>query len=161
MRADVKEELSPNFSIARTPAAHDWDVYLRLEGNELTALLDGLVLVRELMTRYWDTMFPPLNRLRARAGMVGWMSDQSGEVVGAIKLKASDAALVKHRAPNTKTSASLRSPSQTATEGRGPSAKQSDPTENSEAIHQVCAETLAEGCSWWRCGTCSVCQECL
>ena len=26
--------------IARTPAAHDWDVYLRLEGNELTALLD-------------------------------------------------------------------------------------------------------------------------
>lgn len=27
-------------SIARTPAAHDWDVYLRLEGNELTALLD-------------------------------------------------------------------------------------------------------------------------
>ncbi len=67
----------------------------KMRAGELTALLDGLVLVRELMTRYWDTMFPPLNRLRARAGMVGWMSDQSGEVVGAIKLKASDAALVK------------------------------------------------------------------
>ena len=26
--------------IVRTPASHDWDVYLRLEGNELTALLD-------------------------------------------------------------------------------------------------------------------------
>ena len=26
--------------IARTPTAHDWDVYLRLEGSELTALLD-------------------------------------------------------------------------------------------------------------------------
>jgi len=26
--------------IARTPAAHDWDVYLRLDGGELTALLD-------------------------------------------------------------------------------------------------------------------------
>lgn len=25
---------------ARTPAAHDWDVYLRLDGGELTALLD-------------------------------------------------------------------------------------------------------------------------
>ncbi len=26
--------------IARTPAAHDWDVYLRLDGGELTELLD-------------------------------------------------------------------------------------------------------------------------
>ncbi len=25
---------------ARTPTAHDWDVYLRLDGGELTALLD-------------------------------------------------------------------------------------------------------------------------
>lgn len=63
--------------------------------GELTKLLDGIVLVRELMSRYWDNMFPPLNRLRARAGMVGWMSDQSGEVVGGIKVQASDAELVK------------------------------------------------------------------
>jgi catechol 2,3-dioxygenase-like lactoylglutathione lyase family enzyme len=27
-------------SSPRTPTAHDWDVYLRLEGGELTALLD-------------------------------------------------------------------------------------------------------------------------
>ena len=26
--------------IVRTPASHDWDVYLRLEGKELTTLLD-------------------------------------------------------------------------------------------------------------------------
>ncbi len=26
--------------VTRTPTAHDWDVYLRLEGEELTALLD-------------------------------------------------------------------------------------------------------------------------
>jgi hypothetical protein len=38
----------------------------------------------------------------------------------------------------------LRSPSQTATGGRGPSAKHSEPSENSEAIHQVRAETPAE-----------------
>lgn len=27
-------------TIARTPASHDWDVYLRLDGGELIALLD-------------------------------------------------------------------------------------------------------------------------
>ncbi|MBM4373988.1 MAG: type VI secretion system protein TssA [Deltaproteobacteria bacterium] len=67
----------------------------KMREGDLTKVLDGLVLVRVLMERYWDTMFPPLNRLRARAGMVGWMSDQSGEQVAAIKLKAGDAALVK------------------------------------------------------------------
>ncbi|MBM4360639.1 MAG: type VI secretion system protein TssA, partial [Deltaproteobacteria bacterium] len=67
----------------------------KMRAGDLKDVLDGLVLVRELMTRYWDKMYPPLNRLRARAGMVGWMSDQSGELVGAIKLKAGDAAMVK------------------------------------------------------------------
>jgi type VI secretion system protein VasJ len=86
---EILSEKSKDFRIACYLAC------CKIRQGELSAMLDGLVLVRELIGRYWDSMYPPLNRLRARAGMVGWMSDQSGESVGAIALKASDAPLVK------------------------------------------------------------------
>lgn len=68
---------------------------VKLREGKIESVVDGLVLLDELTKRYWDTMFPPVARLRARAGMVGWMSDQSGDVVIDCKLKASDAGLVE------------------------------------------------------------------
>ena len=64
------------------------------EGN-LEAALDGLLLLREMTARYWDDMFPPLRRIRARAGMVGWFSDQAGPTMQDIKLRPKDGAVVQ------------------------------------------------------------------
>ncbi|MSP26740.1 MAG: type VI secretion system protein TssA [Myxococcales bacterium] len=84
----ILRERSKDFRIAAYLAAS------KMRQGSLASLLDGLLLMSQLTERYWETMFPPLNRIRARAGMIGWMSDQSGEAVGAIPLKAGDAALV-------------------------------------------------------------------
>ncbi len=64
-----------------------------LEGK-LESVLDALLLLRQITDTFWDEMFPPLRRIRARAGMVGWWSDQSGGTVIDIKLTAKDGALV-------------------------------------------------------------------
>ncbi|MFO0615502.1 MAG: type VI secretion system protein TssA [Polyangiaceae bacterium] len=44
----------------------------------LQGLLDGLVLVKELTDRYWDTMYPNLKRPKTRGNAVGTFSDVVG-----------------------------------------------------------------------------------
>lgn len=46
--------------------------------GDLQGLLDGLVLVQELTTKYWDTMFPTLRRPKTRGNAVGAFSDMVG-----------------------------------------------------------------------------------
>ncbi len=82
---EILRERSKDFRIASYLAAG------KMRARSLDGLLDGLLLMQEITDRFWETMFPPLNRIRARAGMVGWMSDQSGEEVLAIPLKVGDA----------------------------------------------------------------------
>ncbi len=67
----------------------------RMREGDLEKVLDGLVLLQEMCSRFWDDMYPPLRRIRARAGMIGWMSDQSADLVLGIKPKAADGPIVK------------------------------------------------------------------
>jgi type VI secretion system protein VasJ len=85
---EILQERSKDFRIACYLAA----CKMR---SDLPGVLDGILLLEELSSRYWDTMHPPLRRLRARAGMLGWMSDQVGPTVQDFKLKAKDGPLVK------------------------------------------------------------------
>src|SRR5687768_13734406 len=62
----------------------------KLRQGDLDAVLDGLVLLNDMSTRFWDDMYPPLRRIRARAGMISWMSDQAGPAVQDIKLTGKD-----------------------------------------------------------------------
>ena len=64
-----------------------------LDGN-LEATYDAFVFMKEMTETFWEDMYPPLRRVRARAGMVGWMSDQAAATVQDIKLKASDKPMV-------------------------------------------------------------------
>jgi type VI secretion system protein VasJ len=63
--------------------------------QKLEPVLDALMLLRGITETFWEDMFPPLRRIRARAGMVGWFSDQAGPVVQEIKLTAKDGPLVE------------------------------------------------------------------
>jgi type VI secretion system protein VasJ len=62
--------------------------------SDLQSVLDGIVLLSEITQKFWDDMHPPLRRIRARAGMVGWWSDQAAPAVSEFKLAAKDNALV-------------------------------------------------------------------
>lgn len=46
--------------------------------GDLAGLLDGLILVQELTTRYWDAMYPALRRPKTRGNAVGAFSDTVG-----------------------------------------------------------------------------------
>jgi len=53
-------------------------------------VMDALVFLQGLTEQYWEDMYPPLRRIRARAGMLGWMSDNAGPTAIDFKLTAAD-----------------------------------------------------------------------
>jgi len=67
----------------------------KLREGTFEKVLDAMIFMREFTNTFWEDMYPPLRRIRARAGMVGWMSDQSGGVVMEIQMKPADAPMVK------------------------------------------------------------------
>jgi len=46
----------------------------------LEGLRVGLVVCRDLVERFWETMFPELRRLRARVAAVEWMAEQASKI---------------------------------------------------------------------------------
>ena len=67
----------------------------RLRNGTLEGVLDGYLLVKGVTEKYWETMYPPLRRIRARAGMLGWMAEQAAATVRDLKLKPSDATMTQ------------------------------------------------------------------
>jgi type VI secretion system protein VasJ len=47
-----------------------------LHTRGLDGLADGLQVMRDLLEMYWETLFPPLQRLRARRNAMDWLSDR-------------------------------------------------------------------------------------
>ncbi|MCA9625689.1 MAG: type VI secretion system ImpA family N-terminal domain-containing protein, partial [Myxococcales bacterium] len=72
---EILEEKSKDFRVACYLAT------CKCREGTIDGVLDGLVLLKGITDKYWDDMFPPLRRMRARAGMVGWWSEQSGTVM--------------------------------------------------------------------------------
>ena len=56
--------------------------------------LDGLVLLQELCAAFWEPMYPPLKRPKARGALMGWYSDVVAPIVAAYPPTAKDADLV-------------------------------------------------------------------
>jgi len=66
----------------------------KLREGTLESALDALVFLKELTETYWDDMYPPLRRIRARAGMAGWMAENGGEPLMEVKLKPADREMI-------------------------------------------------------------------
>jgi type VI secretion system protein VasJ len=55
-----------------------------------TGLLNGMVLLTELLDRYWDTLFPELKRGKGRANALGWFLQRTTIALGTLKVSAAD-----------------------------------------------------------------------
>jgi type VI secretion system protein VasJ len=46
--------------------------------DNYAGLLDGLVLMKELCAVFWEPMYPPIRRLKARGNLLSWYADVTG-----------------------------------------------------------------------------------
>ncbi|WP_319589209.1 type VI secretion system protein TssA [uncultured Desulfobulbus sp.] len=56
---------------------------LRTEGVP-QGLLNGLVLLNDLMHEFWENMFPPVKRMRGRAQALGWWVERTEALLGEV-----------------------------------------------------------------------------
>jgi type VI secretion system protein VasJ len=59
-----------------------------------TGLAVGLNILNDMVDNFWDDMFPPLKRMRARQTAIGWLSEKAGAHIQASPPAAADAAAV-------------------------------------------------------------------
>ncbi len=56
----------------------------------LEGVVDGLRLVDQLARKYWDTMFPPARRMRARTAIISFINDVGGPAIAHTEVSTSD-----------------------------------------------------------------------
>ena len=88
LAAELLETKSKDFRVVCYAAA------ARLQEGSLESVLDAIVLMTEFDKAFWEACHPPLKRLRARAGMLGFMGEQAGKVKD-IKLLPKDLDMVQ------------------------------------------------------------------
>ena len=67
----ILETKSKNIQVATYLAAG------LIETNQFQGLVDGLAVIKDLVENFWDTMYPPLKRLRGRFNAVAWWADRA------------------------------------------------------------------------------------
>jgi type VI secretion system protein VasJ len=58
-----------------------WNAVALLQAKGFEGFAEGLVVLKNLVDNFWDTMFPDVKRGRARANLVGWLVDQAVKVL--------------------------------------------------------------------------------
>ena len=61
----------------------------------LGGLLNGMVLLAELLDKYWDGLFPDLTRMKARANALGWFLQRTTIALGSIKVSRANGETVE------------------------------------------------------------------
>ena len=67
------------------------------ETRSLTGMADGLQVIADMLATYWDTLYPPLKRIRGRRNAIQWLIDriqQRATEVAWTSLPPQDASLV-------------------------------------------------------------------
>lgn len=67
--------------------------------RSLGGLLDGTVLLAELLDRHWDGLFPEVSRAKARANALGWFLQRATIGIGSVSVSASDRDVVEALLP--------------------------------------------------------------
>jgi type VI secretion system protein VasJ len=71
-----------------------WIAVAKFHTTGILGLVQGLALLRDVSARFWDDMHPGLKRKRARANLLGWLSEQAEAKLGSYQqgnLKQTDA----------------------------------------------------------------------
>ncbi|UCF85344.1 MAG: type VI secretion system protein TssA [Desulfobacteraceae bacterium] len=53
--------------------------------RQIEGLVDGLVLIHDLIANYWDSMFPPKKRMRGRLGAIEWWIEKTETALSGVK----------------------------------------------------------------------------
>ena len=86
---EILTEKSKDFRVALYWAA------AKVHTDGFQGLLDGFVLIQELIAAFWEPMYPPLKRPKARGNLVGWFADMAGPLVLGFQPTSADADRVK------------------------------------------------------------------
>ena len=108
----VERGRAPHREVEGLPSSRSTWLPRRRSKAGSSARLDGLVLLNELNSAFWDKMYPPLKRPQARAAtLMSWFADQVGAVIVNFVPTAKDADIVgaldsasrarRRRAPRT------------------------------------------------------------
>jgi len=76
-----------------------WLVAARAHAGGFPGIAEGLTLYAALTKAWWPSLFPPVNRLRARAGQVEWLWRTLAKRVAALPVTAGDAPIVRSLEP--------------------------------------------------------------
>jgi len=69
-----------------------------LESEGFLGLAAGLQIMRDMVENYWDGLFPPAKRMRARSTAVDWLAEKAGAYVSTHGPKESENKAVVHAA---------------------------------------------------------------
>jgi type VI secretion system protein VasJ len=58
--------------------------------RSLSGLLNGLVLMTEMLDRYWDGLFPEATKMKGRANALGWFLQRTTIALGSARVSAAD-----------------------------------------------------------------------
>jgi type VI secretion system protein VasJ len=75
-------------------AAYTGDAFFAIK-RAMGGLLNGVVLLTELLDRFWDGLFPDLTRIKARANALGWFLQRTTIALGTLKVSRADADTVE------------------------------------------------------------------
>ncbi len=76
-----------------------WLVAARTHAGGFAGIAEGLTLYAALAKAWWPSLYPPVNRLRARAGQVEWLWGTLAKRVTALPATAAEAPLVRSLEP--------------------------------------------------------------
>lgn len=64
-----------------------WIAIAKFHTSGIPGLIFGLALLRDCSAKFWDDMHPSLKRKRARANLLGWLSEQAAAKLGSYEQK--------------------------------------------------------------------------
>ena len=68
-----------------------WAAHALHRTQGLAGLAGGLELVQALVETFWEELYPPPKRMRARAAALEWLAQRSGALLQEVSAKAADA----------------------------------------------------------------------
>jgi len=72
-----------------------WLTVAKAQREGWRGVAEGLFAVQALVDNFWDTMFPPVKRARARAGVLEWLWESLDKALAARAVAASDTDAIK------------------------------------------------------------------
>lgn len=72
-----------------------WNTVALTQAKSFDGFAEGLVILHTLVTSFWDTMYPDVKRGRARANLVGFLTDQAVKVIEKVDVTRGNGEAVK------------------------------------------------------------------